>query len=135
MFGIGTYMIIVGGTNAWNPVGWGFFIAGAIMSVASITLSFYKAIGKAISDDYKMNQQRKAVDENLRKICDNIEDKINEAITNEIIDKNLKPFVENLQDALKSSVENIKEASEFFGELRENEVLPLAEQIKIEGGL
>ena len=105
------------------------------MNVASIALSFYKAIGKAISDDYKMNQQRKAVDENLRKICDNAEQEIRKTIQNDIIDKCLKPYIGKLQKSLRYSVKTIKEASEFFSELRENEVLPLAEQIKIEGGL
>lgn len=131
LIGAGVSLAVLIGTQFWNPVGWGLIV----LSVAGIVIGLAKSIWKAFSDDYKMSEQRKAVDENLRKICDNIEDKINETITNEIIDKNLKPFVENLQDALKSSVENIKEASEFFGSLRENEVLPLAEQIKIEGGL
>lgn len=131
LIGAGVSLAVLIGTQFWNPVGWGLIV----LSVAGIVIGLAKSIWKAFSDDYKMSEQRKAVDENLRDICDNIEDKINEAITNEIIDKNLKPFVENLQDALKSSVENIKEASEFFGSLRENEVLPLAEQIKIEGGL
>ena len=127
LIGAGVSLAVLIGTQFWNPVGWGLIV----LSVAGIVIGLAKSIWKAFSDDYKMSEQRKAVDENLRDICDNIEDKINEAITNEIIDKNLKPFVENLQDALKSSVENIKEASEFFGSLRENEVLPLAEQIKI----
>lgn len=131
LIGAGVSLAVLIGTQFWNPVGWGLIV----LSVAGIVIGLAKSIWKAFSDDYKMSEQRKAVDENLRDICDNIEDKINEAITNEIIDKNLKPFLENLQDALKSSVENIKEASEFFGSLRENEVLPLAEQIKIEGGL
>lgn len=131
--GIGA--LVFGGATALLATG---PILGPILlavSIGTLVIGAYKSMRKFFSDDYKMSEQRKAVDENLRDICDNIEDKINEAITNEIIDKNLKPFVENLQDALKSSVENIKEASEFFGSLRENEVLPLAEQIKIEGGL
>ena len=133
--GVGAGALFFGGAAALLATG---PILGPILlavSIGTLVIGAYKSMRKFFSDDYKMSEQRKAVDENLRDICDNIEDKINEAITNEIIDKNLKPFVENLQDALKSSVENIKEASEFFGSLRENEVLPLAEQIKIEGGL
>lgn len=133
--GVGAGALFFGGAAALLATG---PILGHILlavSIGTLVIGAYKSMRKFFSDDYKMSEQRKAVDENLRDICDNIEDKINEAITNEIIDKNLKPFVENLQDALKSSVENIKEASEFFGSLRENEVLPLAEQIKIEGGL
>lgn len=131
LIGAGVSLAVLIGTQFWNPVGWGLIV----LSVAGIVIGLAKSIWKAFSDDYKMSEQRKAVDENLREICDNIEDKINETITNEIIDKNLKPFVEDLQDALKSSVENIKEASGFFETLRKNEILTLANQIKKEGGL
>ena len=127
MSGIGAGFFVWGIINGWNPIGLASIAVGAIIGA-------YKSLRKWWSDDYKMSEQRKAVDENLRKICDNIREKANESIDDNI-EQNLKPFVEDLQDALKSSVENIKEASEFFGELREYEVLPFAEQIKIEGGL
>lgn len=133
--GVGAGALFFGGAAALLATG---PILGPILlavSIGTLVIGAYKSMRKFFSDDYKMSEQRKAVDENLRDICDNIEDKINETIINEIIDKNLKPFVEDLQDALQSSVENIKEASEFFETLRKNEILTLANQIKIEGGL
>ena len=130
---VGT-IIIAGGPVGVIAAG-ALAIAGVVISAVTIVLGAVKSVWKFFSDDYKINQQRKAVDENLRKICDNAEKEIRESIQNEIINKNLKPFIEDLQDALKSSVENIKEASEFFGTLRKDEVLPLEKQIKIEGGL
>lgn len=133
--GVGAGALFFGGAAALLATG---PILGPILlavSIGTLVIGAYKSMRKFFSDDYKMSEQRKAVDENLREICDNIEDKINETITNEIIDKNLKPFVEDLQDALQSSVENIKEASEFFETLRKNEILTLANQIKKEGGL
>ena len=133
--GVGAGALFFGGAAALLATG---PILGPILlavSIGTLVIGAYKSMRKFFSDDYKMSEQRKAVDENLREICDNIEDKINETITNEIIDKNLKPFVEDLQDALQSSVENIKETSEFFETLQKNEILTLANQIKKEGGL
>ncbi|MGX3098154.1 hypothetical protein [Helicobacter sp. 23-1046] len=124
--------------NLWNPAGWAaagaLAIAAVVMSAVGIVVGAVKSVWKFFSDDYKMSEQRKAVDTNLRNICGNMQTKVNESIKNNI-EQNLQPYIEDIQDNLSLSIEPIQEASEFFGELRENEVLPLAEQIKIEGGL
>ncbi len=125
-------------TNFWNPAGWAaasvWVIAALVASVASIALGAYKSVRKAFSDDYKMSQQRKNVDENLRKISEEIKDKAHKSI-NEHIDENIAPNIDKITKALQDSVDNLKNASEYFRTLRDDEVVPLAKQIKNEGGL
>lgn len=131
-----TYMIIA--ANLWNPAGWAVasaaVIATVIISAGTIIAGVLKSIWKIFSSNYKKSEQRKAVDENLRKICQNSKEQVYKSIKNEI-DKNLKSQIDKIQNSLQDSVKNIKEASEFFETLRKNEILTLANQIKKEGGL
>lgn len=131
-----TYMIIA--ANLWNPAGWAAasaaVIATVIISAGTIIFGTWKSVGKIFSSNYKKSEQRKAVDENLRKICQNSKEQVYKSIKNEI-DKNLKPQIDKIQNSLQDSVKTIKEASEFFETLRKNEILTLANQIKKEGGL
>lgn len=131
-----TYMVIA--ANLWNPAGWAAasaaVIATVIISAGTIIFGTWKSVGKIFSSNYKKSEQRKAVDENLRKICQNSKEQVYKSIKNEI-DKNLKPQIDKIQNSLQDSVKTIKEASEFFETLRKNEILTLANQIKKEGGL
>lgn len=131
-----TYMVIA--ANLWNPAGWAAasaaVIATVIISAGTIIVGAYKSVRKAFSSNYKKSEQRKAVDENLRKICQNSKEQVYKSIKNEI-DKNLKSQIDKIQNSLQDSVKTIKEASEFFETLRKNEILTLANQIKKEGGL
>lgn len=124
--------------NLWNPAGWAAasaaVIATVIISAGTIIFGTWKSVGKIFSSNYKKSEQRKAVDENLRKICQNSKEQVYKSIKNEI-DKNLKPQIDKIQNSLQDSVKTIKEASEFFETLRKNEILTLANQIKKEGGL
>lgn len=120
----------IAATNFWNPLGW----AAIAFSVAAIALGAYKSVCKAFSDKYKMSQQRKNADENLRKISEEIKDKAHESISKHI-DENIAPNRGKIVKVLQDSVDNVKRASEYFRTLRDNEVVPLANQIKNEGGL
>lgn len=142
LFSVGAGVVGVLGTitaaNLWNPAGWAaasaLVITALTFSVATIALGFYKSVRKAFSDDYKMSQQQKNVNENLRKISEEIKDKAHKSI-NEHIDENIAPNRGKIVKALQDSVDNVKRASEYFRALRDNEVVPLANQIKNEGGL
>lgn len=117
-------------TQFWNPVGW----VAIVFSVAAIALGAYKSVRKFFSDSYKMSEQRKAVDENLRKISNEIKGKTYESISKHI-DENIAPNIDKIAKVLYDSVANLKETSEYFRALCDNEVVPLANQIKNEGGL
>lgn len=131
-----TYMVIA--ANLWNPAGWAAasaaVIATVIISAGTIIFGTWKSVRKIFSSNYKKSEQRKAVDENLRKICQNSKEQVYKSIKNEI-DKNLKPQIDKIQNSLQDSVQTIKEASEFFETLQKNEILTLANQITKEGGL
>ena len=126
--GAGVVGLII--TQFWNPVGW----VAIAFSVATIALGAYKSVRKSFSDSYKMSEQRKAVDENLRKISNEIKGKTYESISKHI-DENIAPNRGKIVKVLQDSVDNVKRASEYFRTLRDNEVVPLANQIKNEGGL
>lgn len=136
--GVAGVLVTMTAANLWNFAGWAaagaLVITALVASVASIALGFCKSVRKAFSDDYKMSQQRKNVDSNLRKISEDIKDKAHKSI-NEHIDKNIAPNRGKIVKALQDSVDNLKRTSEYFRTLRDNEVEPLAKQIKNEGGL
>jgi tRNA U34 5-carboxymethylaminomethyl modifying GTPase MnmE/TrmE len=52
----------------WNPVGW---VLGLISAIG-IIFSAYKAVRSFFSSDYKNSQQKKAADENLKKVFDSL---------------------------------------------------------------
>ena len=60
----------------WNPVGW-LVLAPAL---AGMVFAAYKAVRSFFSSDYKMSQQRKSADENLRKIANSIKLTHNEGL-------------------------------------------------------
>ncbi|ETD23495.1 GTPase [Helicobacter macacae] len=136
--GVAGVLVTMTVANLWNPAGWAaasaLVITALVASVASLVLGAYKSVRKAFSDDYKKSQQRKAVDENLRKISNEIKGKTYESISKHI-DENIAPNRGKIVKALQDSVDNIKRASEYFRALRDNEVEPLANQIKNEGGV
>lgn len=136
--GVAGVLVTMTAANLWNPAGWAaagaLAITALVAGVASIALGAYKSVRKAFSDDYKMSQQRKNVDSNLRKISEEIKDKAHKSI-NEHIDKNIAPNRGKIVKALQDSVDNLKRTSEYFRTLRDDEVVPLAKQIKNEGGL
>lgn len=136
--GVAGVLVTMTAANLWNPAGWAaasvLVITALAFSVATIALGAYKSVRKAFSDDYKMSQQRKNVDENLRKISKEIKDKAHKSI-NEHIDENIAPNRGKIAKVLQDSIDNVKRASEYFMALRDSEVVPLANQIKNEGGL
>ncbi len=121
--GVGAFILIA---NLGNPLGW-IALAGGLLSLA-------KSVWKFFSDDYKKSEQRKAVNENLNKIVNNIKSETNSAVKKQVT-KEIKPRFDELKERLENSVENVSKVAEFYANLRQNEVQPLIEKIKLEGGL
>ena len=134
LLGVGLYMKLAGGATAPAGVGIPLIVFGAILDGFAVVLMTYKSVAKFFSDDYKMSQQRKNVDSNLRKISEEIKDKAHKSI-NKHIYENIAPNIEKIAKVLQDSVDNLKRTSEYFRILRDDEVVPLAKQIKNEGGL
>lgn len=135
LLGIGVYMKVTGlATTPAGGLGIPLIVLGAILDGIAVVLMTYKSVAKFFSKDYKKSQQFKNVDENLRKISEEIKDKAHKSI-NEHIDENIAPNIEKIAKVLQDSVDNLKRTSEYFMTLRDDEVVPLAKQIKNEGGL
>lgn len=134
LLGVGLYMKLAGGATAPAGVGIPLIVIGAILDGIAVVLMTYKSVANFFIKDYKMSQQRKAVNENLRKISNEIKGKTYESISKHI-DENIAPNINKIAKVLQDSVDNVKRASEYFRALRDNEVVPLANQIKNEGGL
>lgn len=122
------YAVVAMG-NIWNPLGIAMIALGAI----GLIISFLKSIRSFFSTKYKKAQQKKAVDENLRTIRQDMQDKVKKSI-HAYIENEIKPHINKLQDELKESIKIIKRLSEFL-EDSQSEVEILANEIKIEGGL
>lgn len=135
LLGIGVYMKVTGlATTPAGGLGIPLIVLGAILDGIAVVLMTYKSVANFFIKDYKMSQQRKAVNENLRKISEDIKDKAHKSI-NEHIYENIAPNIEKIAKVLQDSVDNLKKTSEYFRTLRDDEVVPLAKQIKNEGGL
>ncbi|GAA9027169.1 hypothetical protein Taitung203_10480 [Helicobacter pylori] len=109
--------LVFGLFNFWNPVGWASIGLGLTGIVTSVWSWF--------SSDYKKSQQRKAVDKNLNKVCEKIE----EGVRNQIEDakKGICEKVENLKAGLNDPVvcyermrEGLIKASEGLWQISNN---------------
>lgn len=116
----------IAAANSWNWVGWTMIAAGAITAL----VSFGKSIYKFFSDDYKKSEQKKAFDENIKKIVDNIKPKIMENI--ELIFDETTILIDNIIDDLENVVKQRKMANEYIKKSHQN-LIQIAKQIKLEG--
>lgn len=67
--------VVVGGALMfWNPGGWAIIAMGAL----SIAVGAYKAVRGFLSSNYRKAQQRKAAEENLEKVTDQLRESLNE---------------------------------------------------------
>lgn len=131
MMGAGAtvYWAVTAG-NIWNPAGWTMATLGIVVSAVAVLVSFGKSIYKFFSDSYKMSEQRKAFEENIEKIIDNIKPKILENI--EPIKNELTLIVDKIIDDLESVSSQRKVASEYI-KTTHKELVQIEKLIKIEG--
>ena len=81
---------------ASNPVGW---TAAAVLGAIGLVFSFYKSVKGFFSSKYKMEQQRKSADENLKKVFEKLE---------EMLTGNLQQAGEKLSEALVETKSQLK---------------------------
>jgi len=74
---MGTGGLVYGMLNAWNPSGWVALALGA----AGVLVGLFKSVAGFFSSDYKKSQQRKVVEENLRKLRKSLEISMQEKCT------------------------------------------------------
>lgn len=86
--------LVGGALMFWNPAGWFVLATGA----AALLLGIGKALYGFFNSDYKKSQQRKAVDDNLYTIADDIRDSIRANLTQAYPE--LETRVESIQAVL-----------------------------------
>ncbi len=131
MMGAGAtvYWAVTAG-NIWNPAGWTMATLGIVVSAIAVLVSFGKSIYKFFSDSYKMSEQRKAFEENIEKIIDNIKPKISENI------KPIKNEFTLIVDKIIDDLENVSSQRKATNEYIKNthqKLVQIAKQMKIEG--
>lgn len=131
MMGAGAtvYWAVTAG-NIWNPAGWTMVTLGIVVSAVAVLVSFGKSIFNFFNNNYKMAEQRKAFDENIERVLENIEPKILENI-NPIKDK-LTSLIDEIIDDLKSISSQRRGANELI-KTTHRELVQVAKQIKLEG--
>ncbi|TQR31301.1 hypothetical protein DMB92_06315 [Campylobacter sp. MIT 99-7217] len=103
--GLGVLMI-------WNPIGWvaiGLTVLGAIVSVV-------KAIWKSLSSSYKKAQQKKAVDENLRQIGQEIYEDIEKQL--EQNKPKITQTIESIKIELHVPIKNTRDSIENLEQIK-----------------
>lgn len=112
---------LVGGVLlAFTPAGWFVIALGAV----GVVLGVVKSLWNVIDPEYKMSQQKKETDKNLRKVCQVVNDKIENSIEKQIdnlkngLEKKLykdlnKPIedLEKLEEEIGTSIDKLKELS------------------------
>lgn len=90
--GVGAISLAWGILASTNPIGWVAIAFGAV----GIAINALKSIMKFFSVDYKMKEQRKAVDKHLCKIKDSLDEQLDNY------------YKSDLQESIKKQIENIK---------------------------
>lgn len=86
----------------WNPVGW--LVIGA--TVLGLAFSFAKAVWGFFSTSFKQEQQRKNVDNNLPKICQNLEHELSSSIDK--LMGNISTYQYELKDSFSTIPQHIQ---------------------------
>ena len=92
-----------------NPIG---FAILSIVAVATVIIGLFKSLWKAFDDDYKKSEQRKAVDENLKKIITEVEKKLSEK-TDEIF-KELSLNISSINEDLEVVLNHIQKLNNLI---------------------
>ena len=110
-----------------NPIG---FAILSIVAVATVVIGFVKSFIKFFSDDYKKSEQRKAVDENLKKIIIEVEKTLSEK-TNEIY-KELNLNINTINEDLEVVLNHIQKLNTLIYTTKEKLQIE-SKKIEIEG--
>ncbi|TXE88135.1 hypothetical protein FPD38_04680 [Campylobacter volucris] len=103
LFGaLGGMVVAVAAMNFWNPGGW----VVLALSVISGFIGVFKSIRKMFDKNYKRSQQKKSVDENLRKILSKLQDDIKKQLKDN--DKNIKDPINNIKNTLLHPITHLK---------------------------
>lgn len=87
--------VLVGGIlMIWNPVGW---IVG-VLAFFSVVVGGYKAVRGFFSSKYKMAQQRKSTEDNLRKVISKLRESLRESIS--ASESDMQEKIDHLEEAL-----------------------------------
>lgn len=110
-----------------NPIG---FAILSVLAVATVVIGFVKSFFKFFSNDYKKSEQRKAVDENLKKIITEIEKKLSEK-TDEIF-KELSLNISTINKDLEVVLNHIQKLNNLIYTTKEKLQIE-SKKIEIEG--
>ncbi|HEC1792705.1 TPA: hypothetical protein R1734_001027, partial [Campylobacter lari] len=88
--------------NFWNPGAWVFLA----ISVISGLIGVFRSIRKIFDKNYKRSQQKKSVDENLRKIVAQLQDDIKKQLKDN--NKNIKEPIKNIKNTLLDPIVHLK---------------------------
>lgn len=116
--------------NIWNPAGWTMATLGIVISAVAVVVSFGKSICKFFNDDYKMSEQKKAFEENIENIIDDVKTKILENI--QPIEDEITKMIDKIIQDLETIATQRKVAYECIKSTHK-ELIQIAKLIKIEG--
>lgn len=102
----------------------------SILAVATVIIGFVKSIGKWFNADYKKSEQRKAVDNNLKKIITEIEMKLSEKIDE--IFKELSLSITTMNNDLEVVLNHIQKINNLIYTTKEKLQIE-SKKIEIEG--
>lgn len=95
---------------AATGVGW--LVLAAVGILAGL-VAMWKSLRSALSDKYKMEQQRKAADKNLRAVSSQVEEALSNSI-NGIIVPNLRATIEEIENTLEIPVRQARDIHEVL---------------------
>lgn len=127
---VGTIYAAIAAGNIWNPAGWTLVTLGILLSAVTVVIGTYKSIRKFFSDNYKKSEQRKAVDENLKKIITEVEKKLSEK-TDEIF-KELSLNISSINEDLEVVLNHIQKLNNLIYTTKEKLQIE-SKKIEIEG--
>lgn len=118
--------LVGGGLMFWNPAGW----VVLALSVTTILISIGKAVISFFSSSYRMSQQRRSADENLKEITDQMRIEMHRSLDDAF--PTLITKVDEIKLALEEPVKQIKEILTTL-EQSKQKLTTLSKTIETEG--
>lgn len=116
--------LVGAGLMIWNPAG----VVLMAISAVTIFVSIVKAVRSFFSTDYKMTQQRKAVNENLANLSDTMNTAMQQSLLSALPELEIK--IAQLKNAIQEPVKQLAEMSVIFLKSKV-ELLKLSKQIEV----